>query len=105
MIFGQIASNAQYYTGIALVNFTSADAMVHIEAFGSDGELLASVPFAIPAGRRMSQLLTQYFPGLRNREIGSGYIRVTSDRGLAGFALFGTHRGTVLAAVPPQAVP
>jgi len=54
---------------------------------------------------RKSQLLTQYFPQLVGQNISSGYIKVTSDRNVASFALFGTANLSVLAAVPPQAIP
>ena len=59
----------------------------------------------IPAKRRTSQLLTQYFADLTGQNIDSGYIKVTVDRPVAGFALFGTSSGSVLSAVPAQAVP
>ncbi|MBM3789146.1 MAG: hypothetical protein FJW35_02225 [Acidobacteria bacterium] len=58
----------------------------------------------IPAGHRKSQLLTQYFPHPAGQDRASGYIRVSSDRPVAAFALFGSHDGSVLSAIPPQAV-
>jgi len=49
--------------------------------------------------------LSQYFPDLEGQDIASGYIRVTADKGVASFALFGTRTLSVLSAIPPQVVP
>jgi hypothetical protein len=105
MIFSQVASDSTYFTGIAVLNFGQAAATVGLDVLERSGRLIASASETIPPGRRRSQLLTQYFPGLAEQQIGSGYIRITADRGVAGFALFGTHDLSVLAAVPPQTIP
>jgi hypothetical protein len=49
--------------------------------------------------------LTELFPSLAGANRSSGYIRITVDKPVAGFALFGTHDLSVLSAVPPQVVP
>jgi hypothetical protein len=107
MVFGQVASgmvgDKPYYTGLALLNPSNAAAQVLIELFDRDGRRVQSSSVTIPAGRRKSSLLTEYFPGLTGQNIGAGYIKVTSDRGLASFALFGST--IALSAVPAQAVP
>jgi hypothetical protein len=107
MVFGQVASgmvgDKSYFTGLALLNPTNADAQVTIELFDRDGRRVTSGTLTIPAGRRRSSLLTEYFPGLTGQNIGSGYIKVTSDRGLASFALFGSLEA--LSAVPAQSIP
>ena len=105
MIFGQVASNDTYFTGAAFLNPNDMAAMATIDVFDRDGNLIASTILVIPAGRRVSLVLTQYFPELEGRSISSGYIRVTVDKGLASFALFGTVDLSVLSAVPPQVVP
>jgi len=104
MVFSHLASNSTYYTGLAIVNPGSDAAIVTIEVFGSDGSRIESLTETIPGGRRSSQLLTQYFPQLLGQELSAGYIRVVSDRPVASFALFGTHDGSVLSAIPPQIV-
>jgi hypothetical protein len=107
MVFGQVASgmvgDKAYFTGLALLNPSNADATVLVELFDRDGRRVASSALTIPANRRKSSLLTEYFPGLTGQNIGSGYIKVTSDRGLASFALFGSLEA--LSAVPAQIVP
>ncbi len=46
-----------------------------------------------------------YFPDLIGQDISSGYVRLTADKGVASFALFGPNNLSVLSAVPPQVVP
>ncbi|MFH1574762.1 MAG: fibronectin type III domain-containing protein, partial [Acidobacteriota bacterium] len=105
MVFSQVASDDTYFTGIALLNRDAESALARIELYSADGSLVAARTEVIPAKRRISRLLTQYFPEIGNQKRSSGYVRVTADRGLAGFALFGTHNLTVLSAVPAQEVP
>jgi hypothetical protein len=102
MIFSQVASNDTYFTGLALLNPGTSAAQAAIEVYDETGKLLASRTERIEAGRRVSQLLTQYFPELTGVSRSSGYIRISSDKDLAGFALFGTQSLTALSAVPPQ---
>ena len=107
MVFGQVASglvgDEVYFTGLALLNPSIADAQVLMELFDRDGRRVTSSSETLPANRRKSKLLTEYFPGLTGQNIRAGYIKVTSDRGLAGYALFGSQ--TALSAVPAQIVP
>jgi hypothetical protein len=107
MVFGQVASgmvgDRGYFTGLALLNPGNVDAQVLVELFDRDGRRVTSGNITIPATRRKSSLLTEYFPGLTGQNIGAGYIKVTSDRGLASFALFGSLEA--LSAVPAQIVP
>jgi len=105
MVFSQVASNDTYFTGLALLNSGAQEAAATIEVYREDGTLAAATTEIIPARQRISRLLTQYFPALLGESWSSGYIRVTSDRGLAGFALFGTHDLSVLSAVPAQQLP
>jgi hypothetical protein len=83
-----------------MLNPSDTDAAARIELFDWDGRKYVSSNETIPARRRKSPLLTEFFPHLKGQDISSGYIRVTSDRGLASFALFGTQSLTVLSAVP-----
>ena len=105
MIFGQVASDAVYFTGAAILNPNEVAVTATIDVFDKEGNLVVTVTRVIPAGRRTSLLLTQYFPELEDRTISSGYIRITVDQGVASFALFGTNNLSVLSAVPPQVVP
>ena len=105
MIFGQVASDAVYFTGAAILNPNAAAVTATIDVFDKEGNLVVTVTRAIRAGRRTSLLLTQHFPELEDRAISSGYIRITVDQGVASFALFGTNSLSVLSAMPPQVVP
>jgi hypothetical protein len=105
MVFSHVASNDTYFTGLALLNTGAREAAASIELYREDGTLAAVTTELIPARHRISRLLTQYFPALLGESWSSGYIRVTSDPGLIGFALFGTHDLSALSAVPAQEVP
>ncbi len=105
MIFSQVASNDTYFTGLALLNPGAETAHASIEIYDQLGKLLASKVEQIAAGQRVSRLITEYFPDLNGASQSSGYIRVVSDKDLAGFALFGTRDLTALSAVPPQDAP
>jgi len=105
MVFSQVASNNIFFTGLAILNPNDVQANAIIQVFNRDGEVIASKIEILPAKGRRSKLLTEYFPQLKAVSLDSGYIQVTSIRGLAGFALFGAIDLSVLSAVPPQIVP
>ncbi len=106
-VFGQVASNETFFMGVALLNPNDMDANATIEIFDRDGNGIRSKVVIILAKGRISKLLTQeeYFPDLVGEDLSSGYIVITVDKNVAGFALFGTHDLSVLSAVPPQVVP
>jgi hypothetical protein len=91
-VFGQVASGTvgdkEYYAGLALLNPSNADTYVLIELFDGDGRRVASS--SETKNRRKSKLLTEYFPGLTIQDIGTGYIQLSSDRGLASFVMLGS---------------
>ena len=105
MIFSHIASDATYFTGLAILNPDDSQVTATIDLYRSDGTLEASTVEVIPAKRRISRLVTEYFPELIGVDRSSGYIRVTADGGVASFALFGTHDLSVLSAIPAQRAP
>jgi hypothetical protein len=104
MIFGQVASNGTFFTGLALFNPGDEPADAVIQVFDSNGAVVASKAHTIGPKSRSVGLLTELFPELSGRDLSSGYVNVSSFRGLAGFALFGTRDLTVLSAVPAQTV-
>jgi hypothetical protein len=105
MVFGQVASNETFFTGLSIFNPEDDAARTVIQVFDHNGNVIASKIETIPAKGRRTQLLTQYFPELVGRSISSGYITVSSIRNLAAFALFGANNLSVLSAVPAQVVP
>jgi Leucine-rich repeat (LRR) protein len=106
MVFGHAVSDDTWYTGITLVNPGVADADVTLSLYNTSGLLVKSRRMTISAGSRVVDVLSgsKLFPDLQGRNH-YGYMTVTSNRGLAGFALFGTNDLNVLSAIPPQVVP
>jgi hypothetical protein len=102
MVFGHVVSNATWWTGVTLVNPGATDAVATVELYDRMGTLVRSKQERIKAGGRRIGLLSQYFDGLGNHQ---GYMKVTSDQGLAGFAIFGTNELSVISAIPPQVLP
>jgi fibronectin type 3 domain-containing protein len=102
MVFSHIASNATYYTGISLINPDSVAAAVTIEVYRADGIRVEKLDLTIDPRKRITELLTELFPSLKGQDWISGYVRVTADRGISAFALFGTHNLTALSAIPQQ---
>jgi hypothetical protein len=103
-VLSHVASNSTFFTGLAILNPNSKDASVKIDVYDDAGQKYASLAESIPAGHRVSRLLTEYFPSLVGQERSSGYLRVTADEGVACFGLFGTHNLSALSAIPTQPV-
>ena len=104
LVLSHVASNGTYFTGLSILNPNNTNANVKIDVYTSDGTLDKSTTQAIPAGHRVSRLLTEYFPDLVGQNRTSGYVRVNSDIGVACFGVFGTQRLSVLSAIPAQLV-
>ncbi len=104
IVFSHVSSNDKYYTGVAIVNPNPTDAHVTIQCFNGDGSLGVSTTITIPTGHRISSLLTELFPDLVGLQRYSGYFQVTSDVGVASFAVFGTYDLSLLSAIPPQSI-
>lgn len=103
--FSHIASNETSYTGVAMLNPNAAAVTVTIVLFDSAGKMTGSKMETIPAGQRRCRLLTEYFPGLVAKDGTPAYFKVSADREIACFALFGTYSQSVLSAIPAQPVP
>jgi hypothetical protein len=104
MVFNQVTSTGGYFTGITLANPQETDEHATLEVFDQDGQVLVSKAEVIAGNHRESRLFSQYFPELAETDITSGYIKVTSDQDLAGFAILGTTDLSTLSAVPAQSV-
>ena len=104
MVFGHVVTGELYWTGIAVMNPGQSDAGVTIRLYDPRGNLIRSRYVEIPAGRRTIGLLTEYFDGLLEEGFERGYMRISADKGLASFALFGKGL-TFLSAIPAQTVP
>ncbi len=100
-----IASDATYFTGLAILNPNAADATITIQIYTASGQLDKSLTLVLPANNRLSRLLTEFFPDLAGQSRLSGYIKVTADQGIACYGIFGTNNLSVLSAIPTQAAP
>jgi len=104
VIFSHVASDDLYFTGIAILNPGSEDVNLRLELYAEDGALIEAISERIPAGQRKARLLSECFGYLAKNSLTSGYVRLTSDRPVASFSLFGTHDLSILSAIPPQAI-
>ena len=102
LLFSQIASDQDFYTGVAVLNPGGEPVSVSIQVYDSSGAVLARKVEDLPARGRVSKVLTGYFPELSGRKISEGYIIVEAIQNLSAFAVFGTKNMAALAAVPPQ---
>jgi len=103
-IFSQVASNDTYYTGIALMNPDEAEARVTLSVYDSMGQQIADPAVTLEPKSSRAFVLSSLAPELTGRQLISGYIRMTADRPIACFALYGTHDFQALSAIPPQLV-
>jgi Tol biopolymer transport system component len=104
-VFSHIASNPDYFTGIALVNPSDFPVEARLEVFSADGSRLAATNLALPPYSRTSQLLPEYLPELLPLDLSGGSVKVSCDWGLISYALFGRWDLSSLAAIPAQVVP
>jgi hypothetical protein len=105
LVFSQVASDATYFTGIAIANPRDSDVSAHIRIFDSNGRLLASTTEMVNRRGRSCKLLTEFFPSLTGVAVSSGYIMITAEDEVGGFALYGTHSLSVLSAINAQPRP
>ncbi len=103
VIFSHVASDDLYFTGIAILNPGPDDVNAKLELYAEDGTLIEAISERIAAGQRKARLLSECFEYLMQNSRMSGYVRLTSDRPVASFSLFGTHDLSILSAIPPQA--
>jgi hypothetical protein len=94
--------NTPYFTGIALVNPSKTrDASINVQLYNETGTLVAqtATPFVLAPGKRVSQMLGDFFPGFSGSQFG-GFVKVTSDVEVFSFLLFGDTSLKFLSAVP-----
>ncbi len=101
-LLSHIASDETYFTGISILNPNPADATVKVDLYTSTGAVERSSTQDIKAGSRFSRLVTEIFPELKGQQRDSGYLKITSDKGLACFGVFGTQSLSVLSSIPAQ---
>lgn len=104
VLYGHAVSSDLYRSGIAIINPNDTDAAVEIELCAADGASIEKNREVIPAGRRVAKLFTEYFPLRAGQDQTSGYIRITSDKPLASYSLFGTANLSILSAIPGKSL-
>jgi hypothetical protein len=100
LIYSQVVQNATFFTGVAIINANSDSASVTVSVFSTAGKLVGSGASSIPSNGRISKLLTEIIPDLPAMD--SGYFRVSSNRPVFSFAVFGANALSVLSAIPSQ---
>ncbi|MBN2317858.1 MAG: fibronectin type III domain-containing protein [Acidobacteria bacterium] len=103
LVFSHVASDDQYFTGIALVNPGSSTATVTLNLYTVEGNPVTGTTLSIPARQRECRPLTEIFPSLQGVDLTNGYIRLSSDVPVAAYSMFGTHDLSMLSAIPGTA--
>lgn len=95
-----MVQNQDYFTGVAILNINSEPAHVVVRVFSTEGEEVGTGAVMVPANGRVSRLLSQIVPALP--PMSKGNFRVSSDKPVLSFGVFGTHTLSVLSAVLAQ---
>lgn len=101
-IVNHLVSSDGDFMGLAIVNPSEQEAEVRMEAFGPSGESIAASVQVLPPGHRASRLLTEHLPELSGTRLLGGYVRISSEVGIAVSAIYAPSRLTSLMPVPAQ---
>ncbi len=104
MLFNHLVWNETYSMSLSLLNPNTTTATATIDLYNEYGTREHSVSVAIPARQRIVNDLTAFFPELEGQNRTTGYIRVTTDKGIAGFATIATRDMRSISALPAQPV-
>ena len=100
---GDNGTGVPYFTGLALFNPSSSDAVLTIEVYSDQGARTATTRMVLSPQGRIARTLPQIFPSLTQQR--GGYVRVTSaDTPIVVLELLGDDRLESLVAVPAQFV-
>lgn len=101
-VFSHIATQAGFFTGVALLNPGLQTVNYRIAALKPDGTVLGTFSSLLKPRERISQLIEELIPAAAHQA--GGIIWVRSDIPIFLTSLFGNSTG-VLANIPPQPVP
>lgn len=101
-LFPHVASDATYFTGLAVLNGNAEPATATISVHDRTGQQIAARTLEMAANSRFARLLTELFPALP--AMTSGYFRVQTSRPTPAYALFGTHSLSAICAIAPLGV-
>lgn len=100
-VFGQIASDQQFYSGFALFNPGTEASQVTLQAFSSAGLLLGEKVVRLEPRRRTAQLLRELLP--EQGQLG-GYLRMQASAPIVADEIIGDFRGEFMSAVLPVVI-
>jgi hypothetical protein len=101
-VFNHVASDKNYFTGLALFVPGEDDAAIQIEVYDNTGKLTGQTQLTLQGGHRISKLISELIPEVKG-QVG-GFIQVTSDQDLVAQQLFASTKLSFLSAVPPTIV-
>lgn len=100
-VFNHISNLPTVFTGFAFYNPGEETATLQIDAFGTDGLIVAEKTLVLGPGERIARTLTDpdIWPAFPVQS--GGYIKIQSDQPIAGQQLFGDRSLRYMAAIPP----
>ncbi len=102
-VYSHVAEGQGWFTGVAVLNPNRVQNNLILEVYDREGGLIGSFTSLLQPGERFSKLIHELVSDAAGQT--GGYIRITSDKPLASFALFGTDDLRSLSAIPPQGLP
>lgn len=99
-IMGHVAETSELFSGLALLNPSSYQALVSIEVFESDGAPSGSSLLQLAPDQKLARLLPELIPDLSHQE--GGFVRVRSNVPILGSQVFGNYKLDFLSAVSQQ---
>ena len=99
-IMGHVAETSELFSGLALLNPSSYQALVSIEVFESDGAPSGSSLLQLAPDQKLARLLPELIPDLGHQE--GGFVRVRSNVPILGSQVFGNYKLDFLSAVSQQ---
>ncbi len=90
--------DAQYYTGLAMLNPGDASVSITMSAFDPTGALISRLPILLESGHAKTLLVSQWISSLPAES--TGQITILANNPVSLLAYFGTGDGAALAALP-----
>jgi len=101
LVFPYVPEGTGFFTGLGLINTTSATANIVIEFMNSEGSIIHEAGLMLESNARVSQMLSDYSVGLDEiQEV--AYLRVFSDQALVGLELFFSGDFEIVSSVEAQ---
>ncbi|MDA2929888.1 S8 family serine peptidase [Acidobacteria bacterium AH-259-O06] len=101
-IFSHVVQTSEVFSGAALLNASSDNALVSVEVFDSGGERTGISFLQLASGQKWARLFTELIPNLKTQT--GGLVRIRSNVPIFGFEIFGSYSLNFMSAVPPQAL-